>query len=56
MVLIGEGEAGDDARSGMRGVSDCFADWLARNDAVAIIVRPDRYVYGAASGPQALPG
>ena len=30
---------------------DLFADWLAETGAVAAVVRPDRYVYGAARTP-----
>jgi 3-(3-hydroxy-phenyl)propionate hydroxylase len=25
-----------------------FADWMVRNDAAAVVARPDRYVYGVA--------
>ena len=31
-----------------------FSDWMARNDAAAVVVRPDRYVYGIARDAAAL--
>jgi 3-(3-hydroxy-phenyl)propionate hydroxylase len=39
------------ATGGVRHLAECgdlFAGWMARHDAAAVVVRPDRYVYGAA--------
>jgi 3-(3-hydroxy-phenyl)propionate hydroxylase len=51
-VVISRDEMAGASREGIRRLrehGDLFADWMARNGAAAVVVRPDRYVYGVAN-------
>ena len=46
--------AGPAAPNSLRDVGGRFSTWLASQEASAVIVRPDRYIYGLARGPASL--
>lgn len=53
-LLVGNGPAPDRDITILRERDGMVAGWLGRMGASAVVVRPDRYVYGAASGPSEL--
>jgi hypothetical protein len=44
------------APSGVRDVDGRLTGWLAEHGVSAVLVRPDFYVFGSATGAEALPG
>ena len=45
-----------DQGAGFRDVTGAYSEWFAAHGSVAVLIRPDFYVFGVAHNPAAVPG